>query len=64
MKTYRIAFQENLFESSRDQELQRRVKELDVLIARELKKNNYDRAKTLTEQQKICIQELVEMGEG
>lgn len=64
MKTYRIGFQENLFESSRDQELQRRVKELDVLIARELKKNNYDRAKTLTEQQKRCIQELVEMGEG
>jgi len=64
MRTSRIAVQEDLFESSRLQELRRRVKELDLLIARALRKSDYVRAKELTNQQSKVIQELVALGEG
>ncbi len=64
MRTSRIAVQEDLFESSRFQELRRRVKELDLLIARALRKSDYVRAKELTDQQSKVIQELVALGEG
>ncbi len=44
-------------------ELRRRVRELDKLILRALKHDNYERAKELTEQQKSIIQELVNLGD-
>ena len=60
----RVGIQEDLFESSKSQELRQRVKELDLLISKALKQDDYDRAKEYTEQQKRFIQELVEMGEA
>ena len=64
MKNPRVAAQENLFGSSRSREMWSRVKELDTLIARALKENDYDRAKKLTDQQARLIQELVVLGES
>jgi len=64
MRTPRVAIQEDLFESSRFQELRRRVRELDLLIARALKKSDYDQAKEFTDQQAKIIQELVVLGDG
>jgi len=64
MRTPRVAIQEDLFESSRFQELRRRVRELDLLIARALKKSDYDQAKEFTDQQAQIIQELVALGDG
>ncbi len=64
MKNSRMALQEDLFESSGPKELKRQVRELDELIARALKENNYKRAKELTTRQEAIIQELVRMGEG
>ena len=64
MKNSRMAFQEDLFESSGPKELKRQVRELDDLIARALKENNYKRAKELTTRQETIIRELVRMGEG
>ena len=64
MTPRRNAFQEDLFETPRTQELQRRVKELDIKIARALKKNEYEQAKALTHQQEQIIQELVSLSEG
>ena len=58
-----LAVQEDLFESSEVPELRRRVRELDKLILRALKHDNYERAKELTEQQKSIIQELVNLGD-
>ncbi len=55
--------QGDLFETPQPQELRRRVRELDALISKALKKGEYDKAKDLTEQQKKLIQELVDSGE-
>lgn len=56
--------QENLFDVSRPEVLRRRVRELDLLIAKALRKNNYDKARALTEEQKRNLQELVDLGES
>ncbi len=64
MKNSRVTLQEDLFESPGPKELRRRVKELDELIARALKENDYEKARELTGQQEAIIQELVKMGES
>ena len=58
-----MGIQEDLFATSRSQELRNRVKELDGLISRALRKNEYERARTFTEQQEKLIYELVVMSE-
>ena len=63
MTGHRIAVQEDLFDVSKPQTLRRRIRELDVLIAKAMKWNDYEQAKSLTEEQKGFIQELVVMGE-
>jgi len=62
MKRRRGAFQEDLFESSEVQEMQRRIRELDNLIARAMKTKQYDEAKALTAQQEDLLQKLMAMG--
>lgn len=64
MRFNKISHQKELFGSSRIQELQERIHELDVSIAEALKTNRYDRAKVLSDEQKDIIQELVELGES
>jgi len=59
----RSSSQGDLFETSKIQELQDRVKELDRLIADAMKQNRYKDAKSYTEEQKIIIQRLVQLGE-
>jgi hypothetical protein len=56
--------QADLFHTSRPRELQSRVKELDRLIARAIKSGDFHRARALTEEQKMLIQELVQLREG
>ena len=56
------AAQKELFETSRAEELDRRVKELDKLISNALKRNDYEKAKEWTNEQESIIQELVELG--
>ena len=63
MRFRQISHQKELFGSSRIQELQERIRELDVLIAKALKHNHYDKAKVLSDEQKGIIQELVELGD-
>jgi hypothetical protein len=58
-----MGIQEDLFTTSKSQELRNRVKELDGLISRALKRNEYECARTLTEQQEKLIHELVVMSE-
>ena len=41
-----VGIQEDLFGSSKSQELRQRVKELDLLISKALKQDDYDRAKS------------------
>lgn len=55
--------QGDLFDTPKPQELRRRVRELDSMIAKALKKNEYETAKSLTDQQKELIQQLVDRGE-
>lgn len=64
MKNSQMALQEDLFEPDGSKELKRQVRELDKLIARALKENNYEKAKELTSQQEAIIQKLVKMGES
>lgn len=63
MRYRQIAVQVNLFGVSKSEELEHRVKELDESIDLALKRNEYSRAKELTDEQKKVIQELVQMGE-
>ena len=63
MTGHRISVQEDLFDVSKPQSLRRRIRELDRLIAKAMKRNDYEQAKSLTEEQKRFIQELVAMGE-
>jgi hypothetical protein len=60
----RTSIQEDLFDSSRHQELQRCIRELDIQIAQEMKQFNYEKARQLTEHQEQLIQELVIMNEN
>ena len=64
MKRKSFAAQEDLFGSSRVQNLQQQVKELGVSIDQALKKNNYQEAKELTAKQESLINELVTLGSG
>lgn len=57
------AHQEDLFDSLKPQELRRRIRTIDIEIKEALKKNAYDRAKSLTEEQERLIQELVQLGD-
>jgi uncharacterized membrane protein (DUF106 family) len=63
MKLHSISHQKELFGSSRVQELQEQIRELDHSIAEALKSNHYDKAKMLSDKQKNMIQELVELGD-
>ena len=63
MTGHRISVQEDLFDVSKPQSLRRRIRELDGLITKAMKRNDYEQAKSLTEEQKRFIQELVAMGE-
>lgn len=54
-----VSVQKDLFDSSQSQELQMRVRELDVMIKQALKDSNYDRARTLIQEQEKIIKELV-----
>ena len=64
MRLRKISQQKELFGSSRIQELQERIRELDISIAEALKNNRYDKAKVMSDEQKGMIQELVELGES
>jgi len=55
--------QGDLFGTNKIKELKERVKELDDLISQAVKKNQYQDAKSFTEEQKKIIQELVMLGE-
>lgn len=55
--------QEELFGASREKELTRGVKELDSEIARAMKKKDFTRAKSLTDQQSALLKELIDLGE-
>jgi uncharacterized membrane protein (DUF106 family) len=63
MKLRPISRQKELFGSSRIQELQEQIRELDNSIEKALKNNHYDKAKVLSDKQKSMIQELVESGD-
>ena len=63
MKLHPISRQKELFGSSRIQDLQEQIRELDISIEKALKNNHYDKAKILSEKQKAMIQELVELGD-
>ncbi len=63
MKMRPISLQKELFGSSRIQELQEQIRELDHSIAEALKNNHYDKAKVFSDKQKNMIQELVELGD-
>ncbi|MBN2030939.1 hypothetical protein JW824_11930 [bacterium] len=53
------SIQKDLFESSKSQELNLRIKELDVLIKRALKESKYDQARILIQEQEQIIKGLV-----
>jgi hypothetical protein len=55
--------QEELFGESKVKELTRKVKELDSGIAGAMKKKDFARAKSLTDQQSNLLKELVDLGE-
>ena len=55
--------QEELFGASRVKDLTRKVKELDPEIAAAMKKKDFARAKSLTDQQSNLLKELVDLGE-
>ena len=55
--------QSNLFGESKTKELQHKVKDLDLQIARALKNKEFQKAKELTKQQETFIQELVSLNE-
>jgi hypothetical protein len=55
--------QEELFGASKEKELTARVKELDSEIARAMKKKDFTKAKSLTDQQSRLLKELVDLGE-
>ena len=61
MRQRRASFQEDLFESSEQQEMQRQIQELDSLIAKALKAKHYEEAKALTARQEKLIQKLMGM---
>ena len=52
-----------MFDTHEVLELRIRVKELDRAITAAMKKNDYTKAKTLTEEQEGLIQRLVALGE-
>ncbi len=59
MKKNRDAVQRDLFEKP-EEDLRRKVRELDRLIAGALKRKEYDKAKSLTSRQEELIRTLVE----
>jgi ABC-type oligopeptide transport system substrate-binding subunit len=61
MRQRRTSFQEDLFESSEQQEMQRQIREFDTLIARALKAKHYEEAKAFTARQEKLIQKLMSM---
>ena len=63
MRRNSISIQKDLFDSSKSQELQMRVRELDVMIKQALKDSKYNEARALTEEQEQIIKELVATGE-
>ncbi|MCK5146943.1 hypothetical protein KAR48_09310 [bacterium] len=63
MRRKRSAGQGDLFAVTNQQDTQNRIRELDKLIASALKKNDYQAAKNLTQEQEILIQKMVESGD-
>lgn len=58
------SIQKDLFDSSKSQELQMRVRELDVMIKRALKDSKFNEARALTEEQEQIIKQLVAADES
>jgi hypothetical protein len=56
--------QEELFGSSKVQNLKRKVKELDAEIGTAVRKKDFTKAKTLTAQQSNLLKELIDLGEA
>ena len=56
--------QEELFGASQIQDLKRKVKELDSEISRAMKKKDFVKAKSLTNQQSKLLKELLDLGEA
>jgi uncharacterized membrane protein (DUF106 family) len=56
--------QEELFGASKIQDLKRKVQELDSKIIRAMKKRDFPKAKTLTDQQSELLKELLDLGEA
>jgi len=63
MKRGQSSGQENLFGIPELEAIKRTIKELDRQISDAIKKNDYERAKKLTDQQAELLQAMVENGE-
>jgi hypothetical protein len=56
--------QQELFDGSSADKIRRRVKELDAEIEKALKRKDFVRARSLTDQQSGLLRELLDSGEG
>ena len=56
--------QEDLFGGSPEQEIQKRIKELDAEIASAMKKHDYEKAKLLTTEQEKLLKKAVSMDDN
>jgi hypothetical protein len=56
--------QQELFDGSSAEKIRRRVKELDAEIEKALKRKDFIRARSLTDQQSGLLKELLDDGEG
>jgi len=61
---YGTSNQEDLFDVSKTNDLQHKIRELDKKIHQSMKNNDYKKAKELTELQKKYIQELVNLNDN
>jgi hypothetical protein len=57
-------YQADLFDIPPAEELKNRIRELDRLISRSMKKGDFKTAKNLTDEQERLIKQLVSMDEG
>ena len=64
MRKKQISRQGDLFQPEDHDFTQQRVRDLDILIARALKKRDFKSAKTLTAEQETLIQQLVDKGDS
>jgi hypothetical protein len=59
-----IMAQQELFDASSSEKIRHRVKELDVEIEKAMKRKDFTRARSLTDQQSGLLKELLDSGEG